>query len=547
MKSKMTMGTKLMGGTAVLFVLAALLGYSGLSTAARFKSRFDETVDRNIKKIALVDQIGLANSELISSQRAVILAAFAKDDAELGKYEQAFRHSVEIIRKSQGELQPLVVTQEGRDTIADIATQLSDWMPHFEEVVREAGAGHAAEANRIRKEVTAPLYQRINADATRIQALQAEVVAKDKVTIDSENALSQTIAWSLLVLFVIAGVVVIMVVRSVTGEVRKAATQLAEGAEQVASAAVQVSSASQSLAQGSSEQASSLEETSASSEEINSMTRKNAENSRTAADLVTHSGQRFEEANQKLDQLVAAMAEINSQSDKISKIIKVIDEIAFQTNILALNAAVEAARAGEAGMGFAVVADEVRNLAQRCAQAAKDTAALIEDSVAKSAGGQTRVDEVAAVVRAVSAEAVKVKTLVDEVNLGSQEQARGIDQISKAIVQMEQVTQKNAANAEESASASEELSAQAETMKAVVSHLEAMVGGNDQLTSHPASVRESRPKSASSAPKIGTAARSLKALQSAVSSKKPVAQPVPVMACKVDRTSIPLDEDFKEF
>jgi methyl-accepting chemotaxis protein len=154
----------------------------------------------------------------------------------------------------------------------------------------------------------------------------------------------------------------------------------------------------------------------------------------------------------------------------------VIDEIAFQTNILALNAAVEAARAGEAGMGFAVVADEVRNLAQRCAQAASDTASLIEDSIAKSHDGKSKVDLVAAAIRAVSEEAAKVKTLVDEVNTGSQEQARGLEQISKAIIQMEQVTHKAAANAEESASAAEELNAQSETQKQVVERLTVLVG-----------------------------------------------------------------------
>ena len=142
-----------------------------------------------------------------------------------------------------------------------------------------------------------------------------------------------------------------------------------------------------------------------------------------------------------------------------------IDEIAFQTNILALNAAVEAARAGEAGMGFAVVADEVRNLAQRCAQAAKDTASLIEESIAKSNDGKSKVDQVAAAIREITEESTTIKTLVDEVNLGSQEQARGMEQIGKAITQMEQVTQKTAANAEESASAAEELNAQSESLE----------------------------------------------------------------------------------
>src|SRR5207245_434495 len=183
------------------------------------------------------------------------------------------------------------------------------------------------------------------------------------------------------------------------------------------------------------------------------------------------------EANGHLEQMVVSMGEINASSDKISKIIKVIDEIAFQTNILALNAAVEAARAGEAGMGFAVVADEVRNLAQRCAQAAKDTSGLIEESISKSSDGKTKLELVATAVRSITDSAAKVKTLVDEVKLGSDEQARGIDQVSKAIVQMESVTQTTAASAEESASASEELSAQSDTLRSIAARLNGMVGG----------------------------------------------------------------------
>ena len=246
------------------------------------------------------------------------------------------------------------------------------------------------------------------------------------------------------------------------------------GAEQITSASLQVASSSQTLAQGASEQAASLEETCVASEEITSMTRKNAENSQSAAAVMAEVDQRVAEGNRTLEEMVQSMQEITGSSDKISKIIKVIDEIAFQTNILALNAAVEAARAGEAGMGFAVVADEVRNLAQRSAQAAKDTAALIEESIAKSNEGSQRLEHVGEVIRAITESAAKVKTLVDEVNLGSQEQARGIEQISKSS-QMDRVTQGNAASAEESASASEQMSAQAEALQNIARDLRTLV------------------------------------------------------------------------
>ncbi|HEX8984913.1 MAG TPA: methyl-accepting chemotaxis protein, partial [Bryobacteraceae bacterium] len=315
-------------------------------------------------------------------------------------------------------------------------------------------------------------------------------------------------------------------------------TELSAGAEQTAGAASQVASSSQALAQGSSEQAASLEETSASTEEINSMARKNTDNSIVAADLVAQSQQKFILAKQSLEQTVAAVGEISAQSGKISKIIKVIDEIAFQTNILALNAAVEAARAGEAGMGFAVVADEVRNLAQRCAQAARDTAALIEESIAKSNDGQTKVDQVAAAIRAITEESGEVKMLVDEVNLGSQEQTRGIEQIRKAIVQMEQVTQKTAASAEESASAAEQLNAQSEAVKDIVERLTAMVGGVESAHARRYAVTRKAP----------AAHRQNTAVHAAVVHKANAgpAQPALVEA-KAGKSAFPLDEDFKEF
>ena len=322
-------------------------------------------------------------------------------------------------------------------------------------------------------------------------------------------------------------------VRQISNALRHVAAEMADSGEQVASAANQVSASSQALAQGASEQAASLEETSASTEEIHSMTQKNASNSKSAAEFMGKAATKIQEANRVVDLMVDSMKEINASSDKVAKIIKVIDEIAFQTNILALNAAVEAARAGEAGMGFAVVADEVRNLAQRCAQAAKDTAGLIEESIAKSNDGKTKLDQVTAAIHSITESSNAVKTLVDEVNVGSQEQARGIEQIAKAVTQMEQVTQKTAASAEEGASASEELSAQAQTMQAVVAELQQMVGGGSGATVHAAIRRPSAIRNGSAA----VTARPRPAAHSVEAHSN--AQPA--------KSSIPLDDDFKEF
>ncbi len=266
-----------------------------------------------------------------------------------------------------------------------------------------------------------------------------------------------------------------------TRPIKRIAEGLTDGAKQVASASAQVSSASQELAEGASEQAASIEETSSSLEEMASMTKQNAANANQANVLMNKTRQVVEQANGSMTHLIASMHEISKASEATSKIIRTIDEIAFQTNLLALNAAVEAARAGEAGAGFAVVADEVRNLAMRASEAAKNTADLIEGTVKKIKEGSEVVQKTNTEFSEVQTSSARMGELVGEISAASGEQAQGIEQISKAVNEMENVIQRNCSNAEESASASEEMSAQAEQMKQFVAELATLVGGATDL------------------------------------------------------------------
>ncbi|MBL8878191.1 MAG: DUF3365 domain-containing protein, partial [Phycisphaerales bacterium] len=260
--------------------------------------------------------------------------------------------------------------------------------------------------------------------------------------------------------------------------IRRIASQLNEGANQVADASNQLAAASQSLAEGASTQASSLQETSSSLEEMSAMTRTNAENAGKANDLAARARNNADQGDKTMTQLNSAMDSINQSSTEISKIIKVIEEIAFQTNLLALNAAVEAARAGEHGKGFAVVAEEVRNLAQRSAQAAKDTTNLIEGSVQRAREGAAVAHDASSALQSIINDVAQVAELLGGINQASREQAQGVEQVNIAVSSIDKVTQQNASNAEESASASEELRAQAESVKAQVNELLGLVGSN---------------------------------------------------------------------
>ncbi len=280
----------------------------------------------------------------------------------------------------------------------------------------------------------------------------------------------------------VAGTVILLLVfwfmsLNITRPLQRIIEGLTSGARQIASASEQLTSSSDALAQGSGQQAASLEETSSSLEEMASMTRQNADNAEQANILAKEARAAADDGNDKIQNMLRSMQKIIDSSNQTAKIIKTIDEIAFQTNLLALNAAVEAARAGEAGKGFAVVAEEVRNLAQRSAEAAKNTAALIDESVSNTGEGSKIADELANSFVNILDSSGKVTGLIAEIAAASKEQAQGIDQVNIAIGQMDQITQQNTGIAEESASAANQLNSQAEVLNHMVDGLVDMVGG----------------------------------------------------------------------
>ena len=315
-------------------------------------------------------------------------------------------------------------------------------------------------------------------------AMEQVIDPAKKAQVDKAFA-SRQMSSRLIVLFTFGGILMsiglaLLLTRGIVQPVLHVADSINSGSEQVAAASSQIATTSQQLAEGASEQAASLEETSSSMEEMSAMTRQNADNAGQADGLMKEAGDVVGKARHSMNELQESINEIAVASQETFKIVKSIDEIAFQTNLLALNAAVEAARAGEAGAGFAIVADEVRNLAQRAADAAHGTSAMIESTVDKIKDGTILVDRTADDFAVMEETVRKVGSLMAEISVASSEQQRGISEVTTAISEMDSVTQNTAANAEESASSAEELNAQAEYLKKSVDGLLDLIYGRTQ-------------------------------------------------------------------
>jgi len=550
----MKLSTKLLGGFIFVAIITLAVGYVGWSGVAKINVSLGKIAEESLPGVQHLITIQKNLETLRAAQNALLNPKFegAQRQEQLNQVAQAregYVKSWEAYEKIPKSSDAVKTWEQLKQTIEVWRKENNEFFNLTKELDKVSEVSVKTEIfNKMNAQLLEKCLPRQKEALTLMDRLISGVEAQaNAVTQESSTTANRAKLLSVVGMvggFGLALTLGLMLSLSITRPVNRIISGLNEGADQVSAASSQVSAASQSLAQGSSEQAASLEETSASLEEMATMTRQNADNARQADSLMQETGRVVKEADHYMVELTGSMKDISQASDETAKIIKTIDEIAFQTNLLALNAAVEAARAGEAGAGFAVVADEVRNLAMRAAEAAKNTADLIETTVAKVKFGSELVHKTGEAFAEVSISSTKVQELVAEIAAASQEQAQGADQVSRAVAEMDKVVQQNAANAEESASASEELSTQAEQMKGIVGNLVALVEGTHGQQATTQSVRPAR------RPQVKVVAAASRFRQALVQPKKANSPMTPEGSARVvsPEQVIPMDDqDFKDF
>lgn len=470
-----TISRRIQTGFTIIVLLATAFGAFSLYRINSLKKNIYDLGENLIPSIVtLTNASAMVRDTMLNMEQM----EGVKDPKAIAQFEREALERKSTIENYFKAYDPLVVDAEDRRIFDSVKKGGEIYFPLYERAYDLLAQGNSEEYDKVYMEVLIPAYKKFQ------ECLNEGVQYNERLAQSASKTGEANASSTLLVVGILLGVNVLLAVimgwtisRSTNQALQSLAANLDQGAMQTASASRQVSMASNQLSSGSSEQASSVEETSTSLEEMSSMIQATAENAQRAKVLATEARAESEAGAQTMEQMMAAMTAINTSSAEVAKIVKNIDEIAFQTNILALNAAVEAARAGEAGAGFAVVADEVRSLAQRSAAAAKETADKIEAAIANSRSGSECSIKVGESLKMITNKVGATDALVAEIASAANEQALGIQQINNAMAQMDKVTQGNAASAEESASAAEELDAQAETMRDLVGQLRQLVGG----------------------------------------------------------------------
>jgi len=495
-------GTKLLAGFAVMLAISLVLTAAWLIQSRRLTRALEEAVNATAKKQKLAGEIRTSSAEMLVSENGIVLGSVLQRGDAVKRSKEEFRTQVTKMKSAIAEFRPLS-DASAASSLDRLDTQLAVAGQAHEQMMRALDKQQFDVVQKTFDDVVQPRLREISAQGDLLVQQEGQRLGQAGITARSEASQTYWLTAIFLLLALGAGGIVWLVLQHINNSLRTLASQIGSGAGRVAGAATQVCSTSQSLAQCSSQQAAAIEETSASMEQMSSVTYRNRDNSKTMVSMMEESETVVASAERTVRELSISMQDITKSGEKITKVVKIIDNIAFQTKILSLNAAVEAARAGAAGAGFAIVAEQVGRLAEECAEAAHSTAQMIDDTVSRVREGGAKLGRTAEAIQSVVQFSGKIKSLVDEVNTGSEEQARGINQVSNAVIQMRQMTQQTAGNAQESASAGLELDSYAEALNRIVRELDRLVGAHEEdlaKTAAEFAAPRSRPPQAADAP-----------------------------------------------
>lgn len=502
--SNIKIGTRLLGGFIMIAIIATCIGLFGVYNINQISNNDSDLYEKMTEPLGTLVDITNHYQEMRIDMRETLLAS---DAAGAQEYMDKFQEESAGFDEAINVFSQTLVTTDGKTIVQNVQTLKDSYAKTSTEAMQLIIDGKKADALTLLKSEGSKTASDLDSAIQNMVDIKVKVA---KETAATNNKIADTSVKTTVIIIVIGILIAIalgvIISRSISKPIKKlmgVANEIASGnldvnvtlnskdeigilanafrkmtdklndvmsnisiaSEQVAAGARQVSDSSIALSQGATEQASSIEELTASVEQISSQTRQNATHADEANHLSLSAKEDAARGNMQMKEMEKAMEEINESSTNISRIIKVIDEIAFQTNILALNAAVEAARAGQHGKGFAVVAEEVRNLAARSANAAKETTDMIEGSIQKVAIGTNIATETATALNKIVEGVEKVTHIVGGIAVASNEQAQGIEQINQGLMQVSTVVQTNSVTSEESATASEELSSQSELLK----------------------------------------------------------------------------------